>query len=348
VFDIKDGFKQYSANDFTFIEAAATGLDTATRTVSYRSDKSNNNEELQYHALVIATGSNTYYQTFSQSAGTQEVFDAIKTTNEKVNAAKDIVIVGGGPTAIEFAAEVAEHRNGKPGWFSDAERKVNITIITATDRLLTPLRPAISKTVEQKLKSLGVDVVYNTRVTKAEESKNGRTVITLAKGDTLEADLYVPAYGVEPNSSWLPAKLLNDKKYIKTNRDTLRVDDAGSRVYAFGDVASYSRNNVWDVIFALPTLAVNMKRDLLSYNSMLPDEKPKGKDRVYKVDTREGMAVPLGTQGGVGAIMGWRLPSFVVWLLTGRDYLVGMSGPPTVNGDTVKKEVAWTKEEAAI
>jgi NADPH-dependent 2,4-dienoyl-CoA reductase/sulfur reductase-like enzyme len=162
----------------------------------------------------------------------------------------------------------------------------------------------------------------------------------------LEADLYVPAYGVEPNSSWLPASLLDAKNYLKTD-NTLRVEDAGSRVYAIGDVGSYSRNNIWDILFAMPVLAVNMKRDLLSFNAMLPEQKPKGKDRVYKVDTREGMAVPMGTSGGVGAVMGWRLPSWAIWLLKGRDYMLGLSGGPTVNGKAVK-ETVWTKEEAAI
>jgi hypothetical protein len=199
MFSIEDGFKQYSADDFTFIEASATGLNINARTISYKSRKSLDDEHLSYHALIVATGSRTYYQAFSQSAATQDVFDAIKTTNQKVESAKDIIVVGGGPTAIEFAAEVAEHRNGKPGWFSNAERKVNITLITATDRLLTPLRPAISKTAENKLKALGVDVVYKTRVVDAKEDRSGRTTVTLAKGETLEADLYVPAYGVEPS-----------------------------------------------------------------------------------------------------------------------------------------------------
>ncbi|KAF2819398.1 FAD/NAD(P)-binding domain-containing protein [Ophiobolus disseminans] len=346
VFDIEEAFSKYSSDDFTFLEAAATGLDTSARTISYKSKKSVNDESLDYHALVVATGSKTYYPAFSQSAGTQEVFNAIKITNEKVEAAKDIVIVGGGPTAIEFAAEVAEHRNGKPGWFGGVQRKANITVITAADRLLTPLRPAISKTAEQKLKALGIDVVYNSRVVDAQEDKNGRTTIILAKGDKLEADLYVPAYGVLPNSSWLPSNLLNESNYLKTDLK-MRVAGAGPRVYAFGDVASYSRNNIWDILFALPVLAVNMKRDLLSFNAMLPDEQPKGKDRVYTIDTREGMMVPMGTTGGVGAVFGWRIPNFVVWLAKGRDYMLSMSGKPAVAGETVK-ETAWTKEEAAI
>jgi NADH dehydrogenase FAD-containing subunit len=345
MFEIKDGFKQYSTDDFTFIEASATGLDAVARSISYKNHTTSKVEQLSYHALIIATGSSTYYQAFSQSAGTQEVLDAIKITNEKVQSAKDIIIVGGGPTALEFAAEVAEHRNGKPGWFSNVQRKLNITVITSTDRLLMPLRPAIAKIADQKLRALGVDILYNTKVVDAKES-NGRTTVTLANGEILEADLYVPAYGVEPNSSWLPADLLDDKKYLKTS-DTLRVDAAGSRVYAIGDIGSYSRNNAIDIINSLPVLAINLKRDLLSYNPLLPDEKPKGKDRVFKVDEREMMVVPLGSGGGVGAIMGWKLPSWAAWLIKGRDFLVGMSGLPTVNGDTAK-ETAWTKEEVVI
>jgi NADH dehydrogenase FAD-containing subunit len=345
MFEIKDGFKQYSTDDFTFIEASATGLDAVARSISYNNHTTSKVEQLSYHALIIATGSSTYYQAFSQSAGTQEVLDAIKITNEKVQSAKDIIIVGGGPTALEFAAEVAEHRNGKPGWFSNVQRKLNITVITSTDRLLMPLRPAIAKIADQKLRALGVDILYNTKVVDAKES-NGRTTVTLANGEILEADLYVPAYGVEPNSSWLPADLLDDKKYLKTS-DTLRVDAAGSRVYAIGDIGSYSRNNAIDIINSLPVLAINLKRDLLSYNPMLPNEKPKGKDRVFKVDEREMMVVPLGSGGGVGAIMGWKLPSWAAWLIKGRDFLVGMSGLPTVNGDTAK-ETAWTKEEVVI
>lgn len=346
--DIPDGFKQYSANDFTFIEATVTGLNINARTVSYDGSKSTESQPLTYHALVIATGSSTYYNAFSMSAATQTTLDAINTTNKKVKSAKDIVIIGGGPTSIEFAGEVAEVRNGKPGWFSNAERKVNIQLLTASDRLLPQLPPAVSKQAEQKLNALGVDVKYKTHMTGAHETKEGRTVVELASGEKIETDLYVPAHGVLPNSTWLPASLLNEKNYLVNNHETLRVDAAGPRVYAFGDVASYSRNNVMDILFALPVLAVNIKRDLLAFDPAKPNDKPKGKDRLYKPETRAGMIVPIGTGGGVGAMMGWKLPSFLIWLVKGRDYMLGMSGIPAVSGGSVKKEVKWTAEEAAI
>lgn len=346
-FDIKDAFKQYSKNDFTFIQGAASGLNDSIRAVSYRRPGAPDDETILYHALVVATGSRTYHPAFSMSESKQETVDSVKLTNEKVRTAKEIVIVGGGPTAVEFAGEVAEHRNGKPGWFSSIEKSTNITLITSASQLLPDLRPAIAKTAHKKLTALGVDIVYNQRVASAHPSGD-RTVITLAKGNTVEADLYVPAYGVQPNSAFLPAHLLNDRKYLTTNSRTLRVDAAGPRVFAVGDVASYSRNNIVDIIGSLPVLFVNLKRDLLSYNAMLPDAKPTGKDREYVPNEREMQFVPIGTGGGVGALMGFRVPSWFVWMLKGKDYMLGMSGKNTVYGEKVKKEVAWKKEEAVI
>jgi NADH dehydrogenase FAD-containing subunit len=347
IFDLHEGFKQYSPDDFTFIEASATGLDTSARTISYRRSKRAADKRLPYHALIVATGSKTYHPAFSMSTDVHSTMEAITSTNERVNSAKSIVIAGGGPTAIEFAGEVGEHRNGKPGWFSKAEPKANITLITAGKQLLPNLRPVVAKAAETKLEALGVKVVYNTRVTDSSSTKDGRTALTFNNGDTMETDYYVPAYGVEPNSSWLPEELLDKKGYLITHPTTLRVEAAGPRVYAFGDIASYSRNNFWDMMGSLPVMAVNMKRDLLAYNPMLPNEKPKGKDREYTADTREGMVVPIGSGGGVGVVMGWRVPGWFVWFLKGRDYMLGMSGMSTLMGSKVK-EVTWSMEEAAI
>ncbi|KAF9691644.1 hypothetical protein EKO04_010472 [Ascochyta lentis] len=347
LFDIRPGLKQYSKDDITFIEGTATGLDEQSRAVTFRRSHTSTEETLSYHALIVATGSKTYYQAFSMNADTQSTLDSIKYTNEKVSTAKEIVIVGGGPTALEFAGEVAEHRNGKPGFFKKVSRKTNITVITASDKLLPALRPAIAKAAEAKLKALGVQVVYNQRVVDTETSDE-HTILTLSKGDKIEADLYIPAHGVQPNSAFLPSRLLDDKHYLKVNDSTLRVDAAGPRVYSIGDVASYSRNSMLDIVNSLPVLLVNLKRDLLSYNAMLPDETPKGKDRLYVRDDKEMQVVPIGSGGGVGAVMGWKVPSWFVWMLKGRDFMVGMSGAPTASGDSMKKEFQWTRDEAAI
>ncbi|KAI8942247.1 hypothetical protein NX059_000328 [Plenodomus lindquistii] len=346
VFDLHKGFAQYPKEDFTFIEASATGLDTASRTVTYHTSKGSEDERLAFHALIVATGSKTFHPAFSSNNDMQDTLASIKETNAKIESSKKIVIVGGGPTGVEFAGEAGEHRNGRPGWFTKTTKNTEITLITADKQLLPTLRPAIGKQAEQQLKALHVDVLYNTRVIDTSPSKDGRTTIHLSNNTQLETDYYVPAYGVEPNSSWLPADLLDEKKYLKTNPKTLRVDTAGPRIYALGDIGSHSNNLAYQIAMSLPTLAVNLTRDLLAYDPKNPDAKPKGKDREFVPDTREGGIVPIGSGGGVGAVMGWKVPSWFVWMLKGRDYMLGFGGEPTVNGASVGKEVKFSAEEA--
>ncbi|KAF2735922.1 AMID-like mitochondrial oxidoreductase-like protein [Polyplosphaeria fusca] len=345
-YSIDESFKAYPKSQFTFIQAPATGLDTTARTVTYQKT-GQGEQQLPYHALIVATGSSTFNSAM-HSDDKDATLKALKTINSQLKSAHDIIIVGGGPSGVETAGEIGEFVNGKPGWFSSPARKANITLVTAGTQLLPTLRPAIGKQAEDKLTKLGVDVQYNTRVANSTPGPDGRTIVTLGKGEKLEADLYIDAHGVRPNSSFLPPSLLNEHDYLITNNKTLRVDAAGPRVYGLGDVASYSRNTVLDVIDSLPVVMTNMKRDLLSFNASSPDAKPKGQDREYAPKTKEMMITPVGRGGGVGAIMGWKVPSWFVWLLKGRDYMVGMNGLPVSTGKTVAKEFKWTAAEAVL
>ncbi|KAH7125519.1 hypothetical protein B0J11DRAFT_308335 [Dendryphion nanum] len=343
LFDIESNFQQYSADDFTFIQARASGLDPDARKVKFIRSKSLTEEELPYHALVVATGSRTYAPSLSTQSDSDALLNSIKTMNDSVSKAQDITIIGGGPSSIETAAEIGEFRNGKPGWFSTPPRQANITLITASPQLLPNLRADIAKTAEKKLKDLGVDVVYNTRIVSTKES-GGKTTITLSKGDTITTDLYVPALGVLPNSDYIPSTLLDSRNYIITNGKTLRVDAAGPRVYSIGDVASYSGNNVFDILNSQPVLHANLTRDLLSFDAANPAAKPRGKDREFKPSTSPAIVVPVGTAGGVGQAFGWRIPSFLVYFKA-RDYMLGMSGVSTASGGGVAKAVKLTAEE---
>jgi NADH dehydrogenase FAD-containing subunit len=202
--------------------------------------------------------------------------------------------------------------------------------VCADSKILPAVRPAIAKKAEQYLTNVGVTVVKNARVKSVAPHGAGtddittKATLTLEDGKTLDADLYIPATGTRPNTNFLHVSLLTADGRVDTNPSTLRVDKAGPRVYAVGDAASYARPAIHLILSAIPILCSNVKRDLVLASG--EETRSVGADRVFKEDTRETQLVPIGKSQGVGAAMGYQLPSFIVWLIKGRDYWLWTTG----------------------
>jgi NADH dehydrogenase FAD-containing subunit len=64
---------------------------------------------------------------------------------------------------------------------------------------------------------------------------NGRQELTLSGGDKLITDMYIPTFGLIPNSSYVPAKFLNANGSVTVD-GYLKVKGAGA-VWAIGDVS---------------------------------------------------------------------------------------------------------------
>jgi len=323
--DIPKAFEQYSKVNFKFIQGTAAELDHANRTVSIDL-ASRATEKLDFYALVIATGASTSSPLLSLNRDSDFLRQSWNDFRKTLPTAKSIVIAGGGPAGVETAGELGEYLNGRAGWFSSKleNPKVSITVVTAASKILPSLRPAIAKKAEDYLAKVGVTVIKNARVkTVAPEGAGtvdvaSKVTVTLEDGKTLEADLYIPAMGMNPNTSFISSSLLTSDGRIDTNPSTLRVDEAGPRIYAVGDASSYAKPAVHQILAAIPVLGANIKRDLLLDSGK--EKKDVGEDRVFKEDTRETQMVPIGKNKGVGAAMGYQLPSFLVWLIKGRDY----------------------------
>lgn len=85
----------------------------------------------------------------------------------------------------------------------------------------------------------------------------------------------------------------------------------------------------------LPVLEANLKRDLLAAHTD-PNAKAEGQDKTYTRNEKELQIVPVGPSKGVGVVFGWRVPSWFVWLMKGRDYMIP-KGPANVDGSNWKK-----------
>ena len=156
------------------------------------------------------------------------------------------------------------------------------------------------------------------------DSVTAKATLTLEDGKTLDTDPYIPATGTRPNTGFIHQSLLTAEGRVDTNALTLRVDKAVPHVYAVGDAASYARPAVHLILSVIPVLCANIKRDLLLASGK--EKSSVSEDRVFKDDTRETQTVPIEKSKGVGAAMGYQLPSFMVWLIKGRDYWLWKTG----------------------
>lgn len=330
---LEEQFTQYDSNSFKFIHGHAKHLDHEKRSVTV-SRATNDKAEIQiaYHGLIIGTGSSTPSPLLSLNAdGKDELKAQWETFRSALPSAKSIVVAGGGPAGIETAGELGEHLNGRAWWFSSKleNPNVKITVVTSGSEVLPYLRPEIARTAEGFLAKVGVEVIKDVKVESVtpsdagrKEAVAGKAEVKLSNGETMQADLYIPAYGMDANTEFVEQSLKGADGRVTTNPETLRVDKAGPRVYAAGDASDYARPAIPIIAQAIPVLCANLKRDLLADAGQTVS----GEDRLYKVDPSETQLVPIGQSKGVGAAMGWKLPSFLVWLIKGREYWVGMVG----------------------
>lgn len=344
-FPIEPAFA-YAGQQFKLLQGSATHVDPAGQTVSVTT-AGGEQLSIPYAALVIATGWNTPSPLFTQETdreALEKVYDAFQ---KGLKNAKTVIIAGGGPVSVETAGEIGELLNGKPGFFAGENKnpKTKVTLVCGDKKLLPVLRESIGQTAQGYLARVGCDVLYNTRVesaTKLGENEGAKTKVELSNGKSMETDIYIDATGMRPNTGFLPKEWLDNRNKLACNPKTLRVEheSAGPRIYAMGDVGSYTRGGCMDLADAVPVAMTNLRTDLIAHLS----GKAPGGDRHYDPTQglKEQQVVPVGTQKGVGAFGGYSLPSVMVSYMKGRDYMIGMLADGMMKGDTYKKEGKWT------
>ena len=329
-FPLEDGFKQYGENKdiITFHQAQPVSVNTEQRTVTLKDVNEDENadannpatvQSILYHALIIATGAATPSPITSFHGDHTKSQRALDDINGRLAKTQSVVIAGGGPVAVETAGEVGEALNGTGTNPKDA--KVKINIVTGAPKLLPVLGDKLAKKAEKFLNNVGVTVNYNSKVTKVDFGANeaGKTTVYLESGESLTADVYIPATGAKPNTDYLPKALLNDAGYVESDAGTLRVSKAGERVYVVGDVGAYTRGGVMDCYAAVPVLGNNLAVDL---GVRIGEKK-------HKADESETQIVPVGSKQGLGAFKGFGMPGFVIKQMKGKDYMLGWNKKAT-------------------
>ncbi|KAH7146129.1 hypothetical protein EDB81DRAFT_689229 [Dactylonectria macrodidyma] len=292
---IADGFKRFPASQFEFLVGTASTLDTTSNLVHITTEQGV--RAVGYDHLVVATGSSTTTGLpFKHLSSYEDTIDSLHDLQSRIKAAKSIIIAGGGATGVETAGELG---------FAYG-RKKEITLVVEGPRVLSGLRPEVGKAAENYLQKLNVHLVHNVKVTESEAS-DVKQVVTLSNGKTLTADVYLPLFGVKPNTDFIPAHLLDVRGNLQL-QNTLRVVGL-SNVWGVGDVGNLENKQAMKAETQVIHLAKNLDAVLTGHENLV---------KQYKVDDKPMIFVTTGKKKGTGQMGTMKAPSFLVSYAKGR------------------------------
>ncbi|OJD29747.1 apoptosis-inducing factor 1 [Diplodia corticola] len=317
---ISRGFSDY--HQFELVQAYARQINPETRDITLElANADKTSSTIHYDTLVIATGASSTSALWSPATPKEATEAALTEFREKLKTAQRVIIAGGGAVGVETAGELG---------FDHGKQK-DIVLYSGTTRLLSRLRADVGKRAEEYLNETDVTVVHNTKILSNGPGADGNEVLHLSDGSKITADLFIDARGTKLNNSYLPPSWLNERGAVAVD-DTQRVKAAGSgaRIYAVGDIASYSSGGIMDIQSAIQPLAAVIEHDLTGGESKAQP--------TYTGQKSQSMLVPVGRKRAVGVIFDYWLPSYIGHMIKGKTFFADQ-GVATVMGDK------WTKKK---
>ena len=322
--DLRPEFNQYPKEKFEHIQGSATGLAVAGKTVTVDL-VDGTKRDVNYDVLVIATGSVTKDDAPWKIMGTTENTKAnLLRLREEITNAKTIVVAGGGLTGTETAGELGYEyaQNGKKEVYF-----IHSDILP----LGAPLKDSVRQQARTELERLKVKIVNNAKVTNVTKTEGSDTVIEVTKADgkteTITAQAYISAIGLKPNTEFISADNLDDRKRIKTT-STLQLE-GHPEVFVIGD-AGFSQT-------AVAQHADSQSKYLVG---ALPIYLKGGKLPVY-AKKNEAYGITLGRAKATGQLGGFKAFSFMIMMFKGKTMFVE-AVPGWAKG---KKTLATTYEK---
>lgn len=226
-----------------FIQEKVTHIDGELKVVTTE------HRQLPYEDLVVAVGSQA--KRFKDAVADPDDVFFVKTIDDVLKIRTHIekcvtkakaepgdtchrhfVVAGAGPTGVEFAGSLAQFLKMEAKLHKLSPKNFKITLVDAGDRILGRIDPGVSRLAQKYLKSQGVNVKLNTKVSWEEREK-----LRMNK-DVIDTETLIWTVGVMPHSL-----LMKIKSFRRDEHDHIIVDGSlqaidNPRVWVVGDAAA--------------------------------------------------------------------------------------------------------------
>ncbi len=279
--------------------------------------------QLSYDYLVLAAGSRTNF--FGIPGVEQYAFDLKKLSQaedlrnhilmlfERAAREQDphrrkalltFVIVGGGPTGVEFVGalqELAQHVLSRD-YPEIKPNETRIVLVEAAASLLNAMPQQLSTYACDKLRGMGVDVLLNTRVTAAAVDS-----VTFYDGSVIDSHTLFWSAGVAA------AELADRLGFVQAASGRISVCpdlsiDAHSEVFVIGDMACLSQGGG-----PLPMMApVASQQGRYVAKAIIARERGQALPPFCYID--KGAMATIGRSSAVATTHGFKLSGYIAWL----------------------------------
>ena len=292
-----------------------------------------NGERVVYDYLVVAAGSTTNYfglpNVEERAFGLKDLPEALELRNrvlrcleiaasspDKAREWLTFVVVGGGPTGVEYAGALSELANlVLPHEYPELSGKqVRIVLVEGLPELLPTFSAKLGRAAREALARKAVEIRTSTRVSDASEG-----TVTLSNGKTLEARTLIWAAGVRP------AALAATLDVARSGSGRIEVDQflrvpGRPAVFAIGDVAAVPHHGSEVPMLSAPAMqearvaATNILRSVAGE----PPKPFRYRDRGSMATIGKNMAV-----AEVGRLQMTGFGGWVLWLAAHLYYIIG-------------------------
>ncbi|KAK1397370.1 apoptosis-inducing factor-like [Heracleum sosnowskyi] len=256
---------------------------------------------IAYDYLVIASGhSDPYPKTRT------ERLKQFHSDYEKIKSSQSILIVGGGPTGVELAGEIA----------NDFPQK-KVTLVHNGSRLLEMLGPKAAKKTLDWLISKRVDVKFNQKVNLSNLAQGSKEYST-SSGQIIKADSHFLCIGKPLASEWLKETALGNsvdesgRLMVDAN---LRIKGC-KNIFAIGDITDLKEMKQGYLAQEHSAVVAKNIKILISGGS-------EDKMSTYKPTSKAIAIVTLGRKNAVAQFPFLTLSGFLPTSIKSKDLFVG-------------------------